>query len=76
MKNYFVALVSGGIVGEAMIGVLISILIVSGIFWERYPAIKAEAYKWLERALDAPWRLYPRSLRDALLQNLRPMRHS
>lgn len=32
MKNYFVALASGGIVGEAMIGVLIPILIVSGVF--------------------------------------------
>ena len=32
MKNYFVALASGGIVGEAVIGVLISILIVSGLF--------------------------------------------
>ena len=31
---------------------------------------KAEAYRWLQGAMDAGWRTYRLAMRDPLLQNL------
>lgn len=51
--------------GNEYPGVPINIAIINSIQGK-----KAEAYKWLEKAIDAGWRRYAWSLKDPLLENL------
>jgi protein kinase/serine/threonine-protein kinase len=51
--------------GNEYPGVPINIAIINSIQGK-----KSEAYKWLEKAIDAGWRQYAWSLKDPLLENL------